>query len=150
MLSSSLEKYLMCIHQMLQTEKEIKSTDIAKQMNQPLQKVIQALQRLHYQKHIVYSAYQPLKLTDKGKSMAEYLSAREALISEFLGLLHIDVGSGGEKDAMEQYLSYDSLEKIEKFVLFNRRYPEISARYALVLKMDQKNRLLPPLPQGEK
>ncbi len=150
MLSSSLEKYLIGIYKMALADKELKSTDIAKQINQPLQKTIQALQRMHYQKYIVYSPYQPLKLTEQGKKMAEYLVARETLVDEFLTILQINENRELEKESMQQYLSYESLETIEKFVLFNRQYPEISKRYKLLLKTNFNTKILPPIPDNER
>lgn len=150
MLSPSLEKYLICMYQMLETDKELKISDLTKQMNQPLQKTIQSLQRMHYQKHVVYSPYQPLKLTEQGKSMAQYLIARDALIDEFLSFLHIEKNFNTEKETMSQYLSYESLEQIEKFIIFNRQYPEIAERFSLLLKMAPRHTLLPPLPNIEK
>lgn len=149
MLSSSLEKYLIYIYEQLENSKELKISEVAKEMNQPLQKTIQALQRMHYQKQIIYSAYQPLKMTAQGKKMAEYLIARNELIDEFLSILHIEQNKETEKEAMSQYLSYESLEKIERFVIFNRQYPEISERFELLLQMQFKERLLPPIPTNE-
>ena len=150
MLSSSLEKYLVGIHKMALADKELKSTDIAKEINQPLQKTIQALQRMHYQKYIMYSPYQPLKLTEQGKQMAEYLIAREALVEEFLSLLQINENKELEKETMQQYLSYESLEAIEKFVLFNRQYTEVAQSYKLLLKRKITAKLLPPIPENER
>ncbi|WP_069997394.1 metal-dependent transcriptional regulator [Cellulosilyticum sp. I15G10I2] len=150
MLSSSLEKYLVGIYKMALADTELKSTDVAKEINQPLQKTIQALQRMHYQKYIVYLPYQPLKITEQGKQMAEYLIAREALIDEFLTLLQIEENKDLEKESMQQYLSYESLERIEKFVLFNRQYPEIVQRYKLLTRKKLTHRLLPALPDQER
>lgn len=149
MLSSSLEKYLVAIYEMLETGKELKISDLSKRMNQSLQKTIQALQRMHYQKQVVYSPYQPLKLTDEGRRMAEYLVARDALLDEFISLLHIEKNAEAEREVLAQYLSYESLEKIEKFVMFNRQYPEISERFDLLLQLPSKNTLLPPMPGKE-
>lgn len=150
MLSSSLEKYLICLYNNLEQHSEFKISELAKEMNQPLQKTIQALQRMHYQKQIIYSTYQPLRMTEQGKKMAEYLIARDALIDEFLKLMHIEENAEAEREAMAQYLSHDSLMKIERFVLFNRQYPEIAERFELILTLDIKESLLPPLPTGEK
>lgn len=149
MLSSSLEKYLVAIYEMLETGKELKISDLSKRMNQSLQKTIQALQRMHYQKQVVYSPYQPLKLTDEGRRMAEYLVARDALLDEFISLLHIEKNAEAEREVLAQYLSYESLEKIEKFVMFNRQYPEIRERFDLLLQLPSKNTLLPPMPGKE-
>lgn len=150
MLSSSLEKYLICIYEMIEEDKELKVSDLAKKMNQPLQKTIQALQRMHYQKHIIYSTYQPLRITEQGRKMAEYLIARDALIDEFFGILRIEKNAAAEKEALAQYLSHDSLEKIERFVMFNRKYPEISERFNLLLQMVPQDTLLPPVSNNEK
>ncbi|MBP3886539.1 MAG: hypothetical protein J6F30_02620 [Cellulosilyticum sp.] len=150
MLSSSLEKYLICLYNNLEQHSEFKISELAKEMNQPLQKTIQALQRMHYQKQIIYSTYQPLRMTEQGKKMAEYLIARDALIDEFLKLMHIEENAEAEKEAMAQYLSHDSLMKIERFVLFNRQYPEIAERFELILTLDIEESLLPPLPTSEK
>ncbi|WP_054738518.1 metal-dependent transcriptional regulator [Cellulosilyticum ruminicola] len=150
MLSASLEKYLLCIYERINGDKELKSTEIAREMNQPLQKAVQALQRLHYQKYITYSAYQPLRLTDQGKQVAQYLMARNQLIDEFLNILHIEKNKETEKEAMQQYLSYDSLKTIEKFVIFNKQYPEIMQRYEMILKREPIVYLLPELPSSDK
>lgn len=150
MLSASLEKYLLCIYEKVQVDKELKSTEIAREMNQPLQKAVQALQRLHYQKYITYSAYQPLRLTEQGKQLAEYLVARNSLIDEFLDILHIEQNKETEKEAMQQYLSYESLKTIEKFVIFNRQYPEIGTRYEMILKREPLMYLLPECPRSDK
>ncbi|MBE6021616.1 MAG: hypothetical protein E7231_00120 [Cellulosilyticum sp.] len=150
MLSSSLEKYLVCIYKHLESSNELKVSELAREMNQPLQKTIQALQRMHYQKQIVYSTYQPLKITDQGKKMAQYLIARDALIEEFFAILHMDENAEAEKEAMAQYLSHDSLTKIERFILFNRKYPEIAERFELLLQLDLEETLLPPLGMNDK
>lgn len=150
MLSASLEKYLVCIYEHLEKNEEIKSSELAKEMKQPLQKTVQALQRMHYQKQIVYSTYQPLKITEQGKQMARYLIARDELIDEFFKFFQLDASEKSEKEAMAQYLSYDSLTKIEKFILLTRHYPEISERFNLLLHYPLEEHLLPPLPGNEK
>ena len=150
MLSQSLEKYLVCMYKMLKDESEMKISDIAKRMNQPLQKTIQALQRMHYQKQVIYSSYQPLKLTDEGKKMAEYLIAREELVSEFMKVLYIEVNFEQEKDLLCQYLSHESLRQIEKFIMFSRQYPEISERFGLFCKVFSENTILPKVLNSEK
>jgi DtxR family Mn-dependent transcriptional regulator len=58
-LSSSLEEFLITIYKMSEERTELKSTEVARTIDAPLQKTIQALQRMHYQKYIIYSPYQP-------------------------------------------------------------------------------------------
>lgn len=150
MLSSSLEKYLLTLYRMALSDKELKSSDLAKELNQSLQKTIQALQRMHYQKYIVYLPYQPLKITPLGYDMAKYLLARGKVVDEFLTFLQVTENKEEEKQVLEQYLTHQTLETIEKFILFVRQYPEISTRYQLLLKYPDIPSLLPPLPIQER
>lgn len=147
MLSASLEECLEVIYKMALQENELKSSEIAKQLNVPLSRVIQGIQRLHYQKYLIYSPYKPIELTAKGKEMGEYLIARKALIKEFLDILQIKENVENEAKAMEQYLSVSSLRAIEKFILFIRQYPEVTQRYKLISRKLTQGALLPPLPE---
>lgn len=147
MLSSSLEDYLEIICTMQLEKGEVKSLEIAQDLKVPLSRVVQSIQRLHYQKYLVYSPYRPLEITEKGKQMGAYLTARNKLIKEFLEFLEIKENFDSELEAMKQYLSIPSLEVIEKFVLFTRQYPEVSQRYKQFSKKVPKEVLLPKLPE---
>lgn len=142
MLSYSLEEYLITIYQMAEKGEELKCNEVARVLNVPLKKTIQAIQRMHYQKYVVYSPYQPLSITDKGKEEAKYLISRNQLIDEFLGILQVTENVENEREAMRQYLSQDTLESIEKFVLFIRQYPEVLNRYKIYAKRKPKTRLI--------
>ena len=146
MLSSSLESYLEIIYRMEKQEKEIKALEIAQELSVPLSRVVQAIQRLHYQKYLTYSPYKPIELVEKGIQTGEYLVARNKLIREFLEVLDIGENLESELEAMKQYLSIDSLKTIEKFVLFIRQYPEVTQRYKQFSKKAMKEVLLPELP----
>lgn len=149
MLSSSLERYLITIYQMAEKEEEIKCSEISKALNVPLKKTIQAIQRMHYQKYVVYLAYQPLTITEKGKEMARFLISRDGLVEEFISILQLPEIPEEEKETMHQYLSYETLEAMERFVAFIHQYPEVVARYRLFTKRKLKTRLLDPLPEEE-
>lgn len=148
MLSSSLEEYLITIYQMANQGEELKCSEVSKVLNVPLKKTIQAIQRMHYQKYVVYSPYQPLAITDKGKETAKYLLSRNDLIDEFLDILQITENLESETTAMRQYLSYETLEAIEKFVLFIRQYPEVTSRYKLFIKRN-RTKILEKAPSEE-
>lgn len=147
MLSSSLEIYVEIIYKLERKEKEIKALEIAQDLNVPLSRVVQAIQRLHYQKYLTYSPYQPVTLTERGQQMGKYLIARNELIREFLEILNIQENLESELEAMKQYLSDESLRTIEKFVLFMRQYPEVTNRYKLVSRKLKEEVLLPGLPE---
>lgn len=145
MLSPSLEQYLIHIYELSEQNIEIKSSELTVAVNMPLKKTIQALQRMHFQKYIIYLAYQPITITDKGKEMARYLLSRNALIEEFLDILQITEHREEEKEAMKQYLSQESLEAIDHFVCFVKQYPEIIARYKVYSKRKMRTKILEPL-----
>ena len=147
MLSSSLEDYLEIICRKQLEKGEVKSLEIAQELKVPLSRVVQAIQRLHYQKFLVYSPYKPLEITEKGIQMGTFLTARNKLIKEFLEFLEIKENFESESVAMQQYLSVPSLEVIEKFILFTRQYPEVSQRYKQFSKKVPKEVLLPKLPE---
>ncbi len=149
MLSSSLEQYLRRIYQMTENGEEIKSSELARTLNVPLKKTIQALQRMHYQKYIVYIAYQPIIMTDKGKEMAKFLISRDALLDEFVKIVQLPKLQEENEEMMRQSLSYEMLEAIEYFVAFNHQYPEVGTRYRLFYKRKLKTRLLEPMPDEE-
>lgn len=142
MLSSSLEEYLIVIYKMAMEGEELKSNEISKALGVPLKKTIQALQRMHYQKYVGYLPYQPLTITEKGKEMAKFLISRNQLIEEFLGMLEISENFVTEKETMQQYLSHEMLEAIEKFVLFMHQYPEVLNRYKIFAKRKTRNKIL--------
>ncbi|MDA3733918.1 hypothetical protein PBV87_20805 [Niameybacter massiliensis] len=149
MLSSSLEQYLIHIYKLSEQGQEIKSSELSTELNMPLKKTIQALQRMHFQKYIVYLAYQPITITDKGKEMAKYLISRDELIDEFLDILQLTNNREEEREGMKQFLSYEALESVERFVCFVRQYPEIINRYRLYSKRKMRIKILEPLPEEE-
>ena len=149
MLSSSLEQYLIHIYKLSEQGQEIKSSELSTELNMPLKKTIQALQRMHFQKYIVYLAYQPIAITDKGKEMAKYLISRDELIDEFLDILQLTDNREEEREGMKQFLSYEALEGIERFVCFVRQYPEIINRYRSYSKRKMRVKILEPLPEEE-
>ncbi|MEF9960199.1 MAG: iron dependent repressor, metal binding and dimerization domain protein [Niameybacter sp.] len=149
MLSSSLEQYLIHIYKLSEQGQEIKSSDLSTELSMPLKKTIQALQRMHFQKYIIYLAYQPITITDKGKEMARYLVSRDTLIDEFLDILQLTDHKEEERESLKQFLSYETLESIERFVCFVRQYPEIMNRYRLYNKRKMRCKILEPLPEEE-
>ena len=143
MISPSLEDYLESIYKSEISDIEIKPLTISQELDKPLSRVVQAIQRLHYQKYLVYSPYKPIKLTNKGIELGKYIDSRNKLIKDFLELINLsDTNLDNELDAMKQYLSIETLESIEKFLLFNKQYPEINQRYKMVYNKIESGRLL--------
>lgn len=150
MLSPSLEEHLIQIYRMSTQGEELKSSEICRALGVPLKKTIQALQRMHYQKFILYLPYQPLSLTSKGEEMAKFLISRNKLIDDFLEILQMTENVAVEKEMMQNYFSYETLQALEKFTLFMHQYPEVLSRYRLFSKRKLKIKILEPFPEEEK
>ncbi len=150
MLSPSLENYLIVIYEATKRGEEVTCADVAKYVNIPLKKVIPSIQRIHYQKYICYTAYQPIKMTEKGEQLAEFLLSRETLLDEFIKILQLTENIEEEKETMGQYFTIETLERMEKFVLFVNQHPEILNRYKSFLKKPLKTRILEQLPEDER
>ena len=149
MLSPSLERYLLEIYKKSMTQEEIKIGELSKTLNAPLKKTIQALQRLHFQKFLVYSAYQPIMITEKGIAMAKYLQSKDLILEEFLEILLFPKECNEERETMQQYFSEEAIECFERFVIFIKQYPEITNRYKVFSKRKLKTRLLEPKPEEQ-
>jgi Mn-dependent DtxR family transcriptional regulator len=150
MLSPSLEEHLIQIYKMSTQGEELKSSEICKALGVPLKKTIQALQRMHYQKLLLYLPYQPLSLTPKGEDMAKFLISRNKLVDDFLEILQITQNIETEKEMMQNNFSYETLKALERLTVFMHQYPEVLSRYRLFSKRKLKVRILEPLPEEEK
>ncbi|ONI42765.1 hypothetical protein AN396_13275 [Candidatus Epulonipiscium fishelsonii] len=142
MLSSTLEHYLLVIYVSKLNQEEITCRDIAKKLNQPIKQVMQAVQRLHYQKYIDYSTYQPIEINDNGIRFANYLITRDRIVEQFLIILDITENMQMEKETICQYLSQDTLMKMEQFVLFAISNPQFVREYKLFLQANKESILL--------
>ncbi|MGL4363122.1 MAG: metal-dependent transcriptional regulator [Cellulosilyticaceae bacterium] len=147
MISYSLEKYLIEVYKIDGKQEEIKISDVSKNLNISLKKVMQAIQRMHYQHYIIYKAYQPLVITEKGKEMAKFLISKNILIKEFMDILQIPVEVEDEDNIMKQNLSYEMLESMEKFVAFAKQNPEFASKYKSFNKEKFQMHILEALPK---
>ncbi|OON94130.1 MAG: hypothetical protein ATN32_08440 [Candidatus Epulonipiscium fishelsonii] len=142
MLSSTLEHYLLVIYMAKLNQEEITCRDIAKKLNQPIKQVMQAVQRLHYQKYIDYSTCQPIEINKNGIQFANYLITRDRIVEQFLTVLDITENYQLEKEALCQYLTQETLIKLEKFVLFTSSNPQFVREYKLFLQANKESILL--------
>jgi len=146
MISISLQAYLVEIYKMKEENIEISCLKIAKKMNIPIKKSIQAAQRLHYQNYIQYTTYQPIQITPRGEQMARYIISKNRLLYNFLDILQITQNIELEKESMQQCFSDSALNQIEQFVLFINQYPEITNYYKLFLNEQSKMSILEKIP----
>lgn len=124
MLSPSLEDYLEEAFRFSQSSTPVRVTDISKKLNVSLPSVSKALGRLKEKEYIVYEPYGEIILTEKGKKLGSFLVDRNQLLQEFLNLICANCDTAAEAEAMEHYLSGETIKAIHKLVKFFKNYPE--------------------------
>lgn len=129
MLSPSLQDYLEEMYRLSININEIRVSDVAQVLDVSLPSVVKALHKLSSRGYVIYQPYEAIKLTDKGISEGKFLVQRNQLLKDFLLVLKTSSDIDREAESMEHYLSFSTIQAIEKFVHFMRNNPEIQEKY---------------------
>ncbi|MBI2634278.1 MarR family transcriptional regulator [Candidatus Peregrinibacteria bacterium] len=107
------EDYLETIYKIAQTRDYVRVSDLAKELGLSKPSVTQMIQRLQKEGYIIHKAYEPLKLTKKGKLIGQKVAERHEVLAEFFTLLEIPKRIQ-EKDihGIEHHLSPITLKKL--------------------------------------
>lgn len=121
----SVEDYLETILQLKKRLGQVRSIDIAREMNFSKPSVSVAMKNLREKSYITVSEEGYISLTESGKKRAENVLERHTILSDWL----ISIGVNQEtalEDAckVEHDLSEESFEAIKKAVLGNRNGKE--------------------------
>ncbi|MDT8899772.1 metal-dependent transcriptional regulator [Anaeroselena agilis] len=125
MLSPSLEDYLEEVYRFSITQEVVRVSDISHKLNFALPSVSKALGKLRARGYISYQKYGYIGLTDKGRQMGSYLVKRNQVLQDFLMLLRTPCDVAAEAEAMEHYLSRETIESIQVMMAFMRDEPEV-------------------------
>ncbi|ADY57173.1 iron (metal) dependent repressor, DtxR family [Syntrophobotulus glycolicus DSM 8271] len=129
MLSPSLEDYLEEAYRFSQFSAPVRVTDISKKLNVSMPSVTKALGKLREKKYIYYQPYGEIILTEQGKRLGSFLVERNRLLQKFLNLICAKCDTAAEAEAMEHYLSGETIKAIQKLVNFYHHYPEVYQKY---------------------
>lgn len=125
MLSPSLEDYLEEVYRFSVIQDVVRVSDISHKLNFALPSVSKALGKLRARGYITYQRYGYIGLTDKGRQMGSYLVERNRVLQDFLVLLRTPCDVAAEAEAMEHYLSRETIDSIRVMMAFMRNKPEI-------------------------
>jgi DtxR family Mn-dependent transcriptional regulator len=131
MLSPSLEDYLEELYRFSLSNDIVRVTDISRKLNVSLPSVSKALRKLKAGQYINYQRYGIINLTDKGRKTGNFLVERNKILQEFLTLICADCDIAAEAEAMEHYLSKETIESIQLLVTFMQEH---SASYQIFLE----------------
>ncbi|RLF41940.1 MAG: metal-dependent transcriptional regulator [Thermoplasmata archaeon] len=120
-----IEDYLEAIYDLSKENGVARTTDIAKTLGVKPASVTEMLQKLSKKGFIIYTKYEGVTLTDKGKEIGIEIKRRHDIIVKLLEFLQVpkDVAM---RDAcvMEHNLSEETIEQLEKFVKFLENCPK--------------------------
>ena len=119
-LTQALEMYVKTIHELEDEFGAAAPSDIAEKLAVKAPSVTSALQKLDSLGMAEYQRYQHVKLTDKGRMVAEMLDRRHRTLRDFLILIGVD-----EEIAMSDACEIEHIvhkETIDKLALFLKKH----------------------------
>ena len=118
MKSASKEDYLRGIYHLMEDNKDVKSVELANYLNITKPSVSQMLQELDKEGMIDYKRYSRLKLTDKGRKIAEKVTFKHRIIETFLkSMLKINSTEIHEEaHRLEHAFSDKSINRLRKML----------------------------------
>ncbi|WP_018247987.1 metal-dependent transcriptional regulator [Orenia marismortui] len=136
MLSPSLEDYLEEIYRFSKELGFVRTTDIAEKLNVSLPSVTKAVKRLNKKNYLNHEPYKNIKLTQKGKKLGAFLVRRNKTLQEFVEIIGSKSNKADEAEAMEHYLSKDTVSAITSLVEFLKKEPQLQKK---LLEFRNKN-----------
>ena len=106
------------------------SVDIAERMNVSKPTVTSIVKKLHNQGFLVHEKYRGMRLTEKGKQLAEEMHQKHELLTSFLMFFGIDENtSRADAEMIEHGLDLQTIEKLRSFTEFFLSDPELIQKY---------------------
>jgi len=125
MLSPSLEDYLEEIYRFDKELGFVRTTDIAEKLKVSLPSVTKAVKRLNKKGYLNHEPYKNIELTNKGEKLGKFLVKRNKTLQEFVEIIGSNCNKTEEAEAMEHYLSKDTVSAITSLVEFLKKKPEL-------------------------
>ncbi len=144
MLTPSLEDYLEEVYRFSLTTENIRVTDLSNKLAVSMPSVSKALMRLKEKEYILYQPYGAIELTNKGKKLGSFLVERNRLLQDFLFLICARCDIAAEAEAMEHYLSKETIEALQALVKYIKNKPELYHEFQMYMK-DEARRTIPLL-----
>lgn len=124
--TTRMEDYLEVISELIELKGYATPMDISNYMNVSPPSVTKMLRRLDEEKYIEYTKYQGLKLTRKGKNVANEIRQKHSDLLEFFEMLGIDSSTANQDvEGIEHHLNPITTKQLRKFILFLKSKPEL-------------------------
>ncbi len=127
--SSAVEDYLERILELINTKGYARVVDIAKGLNISQASVTNMIQRLDAEGLLKYEKYRGMVLTTAGETLAQSITRRHQLLTDFFKLFGLDEEViYHDVEGMEHHISPPTLRAIEALTQQLRRQPGLVAR----------------------
>ena len=137
--AEATEDYLETINQLMDEKGYAASVDIAERMNVSKPTVTSIVKKLHNQGFLIHEKYRGMKLTDKGKQLAEEMHQKHELLTSFLKFFGVDERtSRADAEKIEHGLDLQTVEKLSAFTEFFLSNPELIQRYKDYMRKKEK------------
>ena len=128
--TTRMEDYLEVISELVELKGFAISRDISNYMNVSPPSVTKMLKRLDEDGFIDYEKYQGLKLTARGKIIANEIRQKHSDLLEFFEMLGIDgFTANHDVEGIEHHLNPKTTKQLRKFIVFLKSNPEILSRF---------------------
>ncbi|MDA4112277.1 MAG: MarR family transcriptional regulator [Thaumarchaeota archaeon] len=124
------EDYLETINSLIHEKGFAASVDVAERMKVSKPTVTSIVKKLHKQGYLVHEKYRGMKLTYRGKKLAEEMQKKHQLITSFLVLFGVEEKVAREDaERIEHGLHPETLEKLRAFTEYIISNPELLRKY---------------------
>ena len=111
--SMAEEDYIEVIYELERSLGYVRLVDIAEILGVRASSVVEMLKRLEKKGLIVYERYRNIRLTEKGRLLAERISRRHEELQELLIAIGVDPERANiEAELLEHFLSEDTIERL--------------------------------------
>jgi len=123
-LSETEEDYLRAIYDLTEEKGYATVSDIASRLHVRPPSVTDMVKKLSSEDYLIYIAYKPIVLTEKGRKAAEDMAHKHIVLRDFLKIIGIDEEIA-EEDAcgIEHHLHKETINRLTKFVEFVEKAP---------------------------
>lgn len=137
MLTPSLEDYLEEIYRFSTQLGFVRITDVANKLDVSLPSVNKAVKILHEKGYLDYIPYKNIDLTEKGAKLGKFLVERNQMLQNFLETIGSKADKEEEAEAIEHFLSRETVNAMTMVVKFFRNNPDIQQQ---LIEFQQESR----------
>ncbi|AJM91612.1 transcriptional regulator MntR [Nitrosopumilus piranensis] len=123
--TTRMEDYLEVISELVELKGYASPTDISNYMHVSPPSVTKMLRKLDSDEYLEYTKYRGLKLTSRGKTIANDIRQKHSVLLEFFQLIGIESDvANKDVEGIEHHLNPKTMKQLRKFTTFLKSSPD--------------------------